>query len=229
MNVARVAARIARFGDEPGQPKIPHLVYRFFGHVETSDVAESPLDEESKSAVVNVLLQKARLQALFDAWSEARRRLRGEDKAFERVAVEKAPVVDALSHLMRVARPKIERGGKWSPKHDDAFDAVARWKFPTDPEKGWWIDVWTQAVHDLATAVFSSLLDLSKQAVEKSSLSLPRASSFFESVARKIALSRGGWRATSQLQLAEEEAFLNQDRSMRRRAAQHSICAAPKF
>lgn len=124
------------------------------------DVEESTLDGEAKAAVVDVLSKKARLQDLYGAWEASRRRFRDDGKAFDRLAVGRGPVVEALSNLIRVARPKIEQGGGvWSSKYDVAFDDIVQWEFPTDPDKGWWVDVWVQGVHDLTTAIFSHLLE----------------------------------------------------------------------
>jgi hypothetical protein len=163
MSIARIAARVAGFGSEPGFPDILPLVYKFFGHASWEDVESSPLDDEDKAAVGDVLSKKARLQDLYGAWEASRRSFRDEDKAFHRLAMGRAPVVEALSNLMKAARPKIEQSGeKWSPKYDAAFDYIVKWEFPADPDKGWWVDVWVQGVHDLTTAIFSQLLHLSK-------------------------------------------------------------------
>jgi hypothetical protein len=150
MNLSRIATRVAklRFADAP--PTVDFGTgATFLVHILDSTVRDSNLPVEMQRPFLSFLRAKESFHAVF---MQAFGRL--DSAAIKRVQFAKSGLLAETKNLMAACKPWLD---EWNPKFDTAYEQLAGWEFPDDPEEVWNIDVWASDVHELASAIFWAL------------------------------------------------------------------------
>jgi len=145
--LTRIACRIAKVS-LAGDIRPKGVTFELPSHVTKKQVEQSELPEGLKSAFVDALSQKDRLQVLYNAFTFDE--IAG-GKSYDKVVFAKAPVVDAVRFLTDAVRSHVK---KWIPKFDTSFQQLANYEFPFDVKNAWYIDLWVQYIHEFITAMF---------------------------------------------------------------------------